>query len=130
MEHPDIVKLENVLNRVWEQRDTDKQREELKRELEVDEDIPAQIFLCSRCGQDYFPQRVVKVEQQDWNTGGTFRYWRSKHCNVWNKRLITQKIKDPFFIKSPSVCRDRRRHLLDMLQPQETGFDMLYKRNV
>lgn len=130
IEHPDVVKLENRLNKVWEQRDLDAQRLELKNELEVNEEIPAQIFYCKQCKQDYFPQRIVKVETQDWNTMGTFRYWRSKHCGVWNKRLITQKIKDLFFIKSPSVIRDRRRYKLDMLQPQETGFDMLYHKNV
>ena len=130
MEHPDIVKLENRLNKVWEQRDTESQRNELKKEYDVDEEIPAQIFYCKQCKKDYFPRRIVKVEQNDWNTGGTFRFWRSKHCGVWNVRLITQKIKDKFFIKSPSVRRDRRLHKLYMLQPQESGFNMLYGKNV
>lgn len=126
MEHPDVLKLENRLNKVWEQRDIQAQRDAVKNELDVNEDIPAQIFYCKNCKKDYFPQRVVKVEQYDWNTGGTFRFWRSKHCGMWNVRLITQKIKDKFFIKSPSVCRDRRRFKEDMLQPTESGFSMLY----
>ncbi len=130
MEHPDVIKLENRLNKVWEDRDNEAQRQAVKNELEVNEDIPAQIFYCSKCKKDYFPRRIVKVEQNDWNTGGTFRFWRSKHCGIWNIRLITQKIKDKFFIKSPSVCRDRRLHQLDMLQPFQTGFDMMYKKNV
>lgn len=129
-EHPDVVKLENRLHKVWEERDIEAQREAVKKELEVDEDIPAQIFYCKVCKKDYFPKRIVKVEQRDWNTNGTFRHWRSKHCGVWNTRLITQKIKDKFFIKSPSMIRDRRRYKLDMLQPQETGFDMMYGKNV
>lgn len=129
-DHPDLVKLENKLKDVWEARDLEAQIEQLKKELEVNEDIPASIFYCKVCKQDYFPKRVVKVEQNDWNTGGTFRFWRSKHCGTWNVRLITQKLHDKFFIKSPSVCRDRRIHKLDMLQPQESGFDMLYKKNV
>lgn len=91
MEHPDVVKLENRLNKVWEDRDNEAQRQAVKNELEVNEEIPAQIFYCSKCKQDYFPKRIVKVEQNDWNTGGTFRFWRSKHCGVWNVRLITQK---------------------------------------
>ena len=126
MEHPDVVQLENVLERVWEDRDIQAQRDAVKKEFDVDEEIPAQIFYCRACKKDYFPKRVVKVEQQDWNTGGTFRFWRSKHCGIWNVRLITQKIKDKFFIKSPSVCRDRRRFKEDMLQPTESGFQMLY----
>jgi len=126
MEHPDVVKLENRLNQVWEARDLEKQRAELKNELDVNEEIPAQIFYCKVCKKDYFPKRVVKVEQNDWNTGGTFRFWRSKHCGTWNVRLITQKLHDKFFIKSPSVCRDRRLNANDLIQPFQTGFNMLY----
>jgi hypothetical protein len=130
MEHPDVIKLENRLHKVWDERDNQALRDSIKKEYDVDEDIPSQIFYCKQCKKDYFPRRVVKVEQKDWTNHGIFRFWRSKHCGIWNVRLITQKVKDKFFIKSPSVIRDRRRHKLDMLQPQETGFDMLYKRNV
>jgi hypothetical protein len=128
VEHPDVVKLENKLAKIWEQRDAQARKDELKKELEVDENIPASIFYCDSCNVDYFPQRIVKVEQQDWNTSGTFRHWRAKHkeCGTWNIRLITQKIKDKFFIKSPSVLRDRRLNKNDILQPTETGFSMLY----
>lgn len=130
MEHPDVIQLENRLNKVWEERDIEKARDELKKELDVDEVIPASIFYCKECKKDYFPKRVVKVEQNDWNTGGKFRFWRSKHCGVWNARLISQKIHDKFFIKSPSVCRDRRINKNDLIQPFETGFNMLYGKNV
>jgi hypothetical protein len=127
MEHPDVIQLENKLNKVWEDRDTEAQREAMKKEYDVNEDIPASMFYCNKCKKDYFPKRIVKVEQEDWNTHGIFRFWRSKHCGVWNVRLISQKVNDKFFIKSPSVCRDRRVNKLDLLQPNETGFDMLYK---
>lgn len=130
MEHPDVIKLEKRLEKVWEDRDIVSQREELKKELDVNEEIPASIFYCKVCKKDYFPKKVVKVEQNDWNTGGTFRFWRSKHCKVWNVRLISQKLKDKFFIKSPSIIRDRRRFANDLLQPQQSGFNMLYSKNV
>lgn len=131
MEHPDIIKLENKLNSIWEDRDNQAIRDSLKKEQNIDEEIPAQMFYCSKCSIDYFPIRVIKVEQQDWNTNGIFRFWRAKHnCGNWNVRLISQKVNDKFFIKSPSVCRDRRKHLLDMLQIQDTGFDMLYRKHV
>jgi len=126
-EHPDTQKLENRLNKVWEERDREAMREALRKELDVDEDIPPQIFWCVKCKQDFFPKRVIKVESQDWDNSGVFRYWRAKHCGVWNVRLISQKVKDKFFIKSPSVIEDRRKHKEDLLQPTETGYDMLYK---
>lgn len=129
MEHPDVLKLENRLNKVWEDRDIEAQREAVKKEHDVNEDIPPQIFYCKVCKDDYFPSRIVKVESKDWNTDGIFRFWRSKHCGTWNVRLISDKLKDKFWIKSPSVIRDRRINRLDMLQPGETGFSMLYGRS-
>lgn len=125
-EHPDVVKLENTLNKVWATRDNQAIRDEIKKEYDVDEDLPPSIFYCTKCKQDYFPKRVVKVESNDWNTHGIFRFWRSKHCGKQNTRLISQKLKDKFFIKSPSVCRDRRLFANDLLQPTESGFSMLY----
>ena len=44
----------------------------------------------------------------------------------WAKRLISHKLKDPFWKLSPSVIRDRARYRRDMIQPNETGFNMLY----
>ncbi len=127
MEHPDVIKLENRLNQVWEDRDIVAQREAVKKEHDVNEDIPPQIFYCKCCKKDYFPSRVVKVESEDWNNNEVFRFWRSKHCGIWNVRLISEKIKDKFWIKSPSVLEDRRRNRLDLLQPGETGFNMTYE---
>jgi hypothetical protein len=129
-DHPDLVKLENKLKGIWEARDVEAQRDALKKELDINEDIPPQIFYCDVCDKDYFPRRIVKIEQDDWDNGGVYRYWRSKHCSKWHRRLINHKIKDKFWRKSPSVIRDRRLNSLDMIQPQETGFDMLYgKKN-
>lgn len=128
MEHPDVKNLENVLKKNWHKRDVEKARDVLRKQRDVDEDIAPGLFYCSKCKEDYVPKRVYKVESIDWNTNGVFRYWRSKHCKRWNTRLITDKIKDKFFIKSPSLIRDRRLMKLDMLQPGDTGFSMLYGR--
>jgi hypothetical protein len=125
-EHPDVKRLSDKLHSNWEKRSIDELRESIKKERDVDEDIPPNIFYCSKCEEDYYPRRVYKREVQDWNTKGIFRYWTSNHCDTWNTRLITDKVKDKFFINSPSVQRERRLRKLDMLQPGETGFNMLY----
>ena len=127
-EHPDVQRLENKLKNTWHKRDIEKARDVLRSERDVDEQIPPNIFYCSKCKQDYTPKRIYKIDSKDWNTNGIFRYWRSKHCKQWNTRLINDKTKDKFFIKSPSVIKDRRLRKLDMLQPGETGFQMLYGR--
>jgi hypothetical protein len=128
MEHPDVQKLENRLKKVWHKRDIEKARDVLRNEANVDEQLPPSIFYCSKCKKDYIPKRIYKVISYDWNTNQLFRYWRSKHCKRWNTRLITNKMRDKFFIKSPSVIKDRRLNKLDMIQPGETGFNMLYGR--
>ncbi|MFA6095911.1 MAG: hypothetical protein WC767_03675 [Candidatus Paceibacterota bacterium] len=126
-EHDDVVKLSDVMKRNWEERDREKRKKEIEKELNVDESIPASIFYCGKCAVDFKPPGAFKVEEDDWNTGGKFRYWKARHtCGAWSKRLISQKLKDPFWKLSPSVKADRARYRRDMIQPNETGFNMLY----
>jgi len=127
-DHPDYKRLENKLKSNWHKRDVTKLRELIAKEHDVDEQIAPSIFYCDKCKQDYTPERIYKREVKDWNNNGTFRYWQSKHCSKWNTRLISEKIKDKFFIKSPSIIRERRLRKQEMLQPGQSGYDMLYGR--
>lgn len=127
-EHDDVTRLAAVMNRNADERAAEKRKRERERELDVDESIPAVIFYCGPCGKDFTPRRIFKEEDQDWNRGGKFRYWKARHrdCGTWCKRLISDKAKDPFWRLSPSVKRQRALFKRDVLQPHETGFNMLY----
>jgi len=129
-EHDDVRRLRERLEGRWEERDREKMREALRKERDVNDDTPASIFYCRRCQCDFFPRIVFKSQEEDWNTGGTFRYWKAFHrlCGEPEKRLISDKLKDNFWRLSPSVKRQRAVFMKDMLQPQETGFNMLYGR--
>lgn len=127
-ERDDIARLRRCLEKIWEQRDTFEQRELIKKEHDVDDDVPAHIYYCSKCKKDYITNRAYKVSEVDWNRDGFFRYWKTKHkeCSTWNRRFISDKLKDPFWRLSPTMKKDRAKHYKDMLQPNETGFSMLY----
>lgn len=127
-EHDDIARLRRRLEKIWEQRDTFEQRELIKHEHDVDDDIPAHIYYCTKCKKEYSMNRAFKVSEIDWIRDSIFRYWRTKHkqCGTWNKRFITDKAKDPFWRLSPTIKQDRSKHYKDMIQPSETGFSMLY----
>lgn len=128
-DHDDVVKLRTVLEVKWAERDREKRKAALAKELDVDEDVPTNIFFCSKCVCDFRPRRAWKGEDEDWNTGGKFRYWKARHvCGTWSKRFISDKLKDPFWKLSPSVKRERAMFKRDILQPHETGFNMLYQR--
>ena len=128
MKHPDVEKLEKVLEKQWDKREVEEIRQAIKKERDVDETVAPMLFYCTECEHDYVPRKVTKIESDDWNLNEPFRFWRSVHdnCQTPNIRLITDKVKDKFFIHSETIKRDRRLHKLDMLQPQETGFNMLY----
>lgn len=126
-DHPDTKRLSQYLHKSWDRRDTEERREAAKRELDVDEYVPAVIYFCTDCNKEYVRNRAFKVEEDDWITGGKFRYWKTKHtCGKWCIRYISQKTKDPFFRLSPSLKIDRSKHYKDLLQPSQTGFSMLY----
>lgn len=126
-EHPDVIQLEKKLKDTWHKRDIKELREKIAQEKDVNEDVPPSLFYCKECDKDYVPNRIYKREVQDWNTEIPFRYWKARcHCDKWNTRLITDKVKDIFFVKSPTIKRERRLRKKDILQPQDTGYQMLY----
>lgn len=86
-------------------------------------------FWCNVCGKDFKAQAVKQVEI-DWsNISQSIAFYKTKHwCGAWCIRLITDKHKDAYWIRSRAVHRDRGSHFADMVQPHETGFSMLYRR--
>lgn len=86
-------------------------------------------FWCVRCGKDFKAQAVKQIEL-DWsNLGQSIAFYKTKHwCGAWCIRLVTDKFKDGYWIRSRAVNKDRGSHFADMLQPGETGFSMLYRR--
>jgi len=111
-DHPDIKRLNRHLEKIWDTRETNEKREMVKRENDINENIPAQIYYCTDCKKDYIRNRSFKVEEVNWNGEAPFRYWKTKHsCGKWCIRYITNKLKDPFWRKSKVMKKEISIHI-------------------
>lgn len=84
-------------------------------------------FWCDKCKQDFKSQTIREVET-DWsNTDQRIAFYRSK-CDKghWCIRLITDRHRDGFFVKSKLIALDRGNHFADIIQPFETNYNLLY----
>jgi len=109
-------------NRVKEQAERDKDIQMAKR-LEVTE------FWCDVCSED-FAELAWKQVETDWsNTAQRIAFYKSKHeCGNWCIKHITDKFNDPYWSESLQVANDRGKHHNDLIQPFESGYQLLYGR--
>jgi hypothetical protein len=84
-------------------------------------------FLCRKCGQEFKGVAVRQVEVPF--NGPPIAYYKHK-CDKghWCMRYITEKWKDPYWVRSKAVARDKGKRYKDMIQPHEEGFNLLYKK--
>lgn len=84
-------------------------------------------FYCSECDEDFKSMSVKEVEM-DWSCPTqNIAFYRSKCDNDhWCIRYITDKYHDPYWMNSPAVARDRGKHYKDIVQPFESGYQLLY----
>lgn len=82
-------------------------------------------FWCDKCKED-FTANTAKQTQDDWH-GREIAFYKTK-CwkGHWCIRHITDRLRDPYFIKSKKIIKDREKYNYDTLQPYEDGFNMVY----
>lgn len=132
-DHDDFKRLDKIYQERFEERDREKTKEgyQKENELEVNDGIktPLSDYYCKKCKKDYEDYRTTYLVQNDWErVGKKVSFWKSKHkpCGTWNIRYITDKLHDPYWTQSPKMKKDRGNYYRDMLQPSDSGFDMLY----
>ena len=108
-------------------RDREKEREERATLIASNKIKETVDFHCSRCSDDFKGEAIKQVEV-DWsNETQHIAFYKTKcFCGKWCIRLITDRHKDAYWFKSKNVARDRGRHHGDILQPFETGYNLLY----
>lgn len=86
-------------------------------------------FWCARCREDFMSE-TIRQDEADWEDPSDFRSLYKAKCpkGHWCVRLAMDKVKDPYFMRSRLVARERGEKALDILQPFESGYDMLYRR--
>lgn len=109
-------------------RDRIKALEERKKLIQEAKSVTLTDFWCNRCKKD-FKSLAYKQVEQDWNANQEIAFYKTKHfCGSWCIRLITDKLKDGFWVRSRFLALDRGNHFADTIQPHETGFNLLYGR--
>lgn len=84
-------------------------------------------FWCHTCKED-FKSMAIKEIEMDWSCPGqNIAFYKSK-CDKghWCIRLISDKVKDSFWMNSQAVARDRGKFSNAIIQPFETGYNLLY----
>lgn len=89
-------------------------------------DIELLDFWCDRCQIDFTARAKRQVDSWD-----KIAYYKTKHrCGEWAIRHITHRFRDAYFFRSKKVAYDRATNSREMLQPFQTGFNMMYgKKN-
>lgn len=84
-------------------------------------------FCCLKCGEEF---RGVAVRQIDIPFNGPPIAFYKHKCDKghWCMRYITEKWKDPYWVRSKAVARDRGKNYRDVIQSSEEGFNLLYKK--
>lgn len=84
-------------------------------------------FWCDTCKQD-FKSMSVRQFEIDWSNPAQYVAFYKTKCDKghWCIRLITDKQKDSYWQRSRAVARERQIHSNDIVQPFETGYNMLY----
>lgn len=129
-EHYHINELINRQEKRVKERNESRQR--IKDLEERDDDInKAQLFVlhnfwCNKCKKD-FKATAIKQVEEDWNANQRIAFYRTKCFNGhWCMRLITDKFKDGFNVKSKLLALDRGNHFNDIVQSFEEGYHLLY----
>lgn len=108
-----------------------REKEYAERQEEIDKAKSWDVieFFCTRCQED-FAHFAHKQVEADWsNPRQNIAFYKGKHdCGEWAIRYITDKFSDPYWLESPQVARDRGTHHNDLIQPFETGYQLLYGR--
>lgn len=102
-----------------------KERNDLIKEAHL---VAVTEFYCDKCKQD-FKSMAIKQIETDWTLNQFVAFYKAK-CDVghWCIRYITDKNADPYWMRSRAVARDRGTHYKEILQPGETGYNMMYKK--
>lgn len=129
-DHPYIRAL--ITNQEKKVKDRNYHRNRIKELSERDEEINKahnmvmHNFWCDKCKED-FKATAIKQVQQDWNADQRIAFYRTKcFAGHWCMRLITDKFKDGFNVKSRLLALDRGNHFNDIVQSYETNYNLLY----
>lgn len=107
-------------------KDRESARRDAVSEIAGSKEVTLTDFWCERCRLDFKAVAQRQIEE-DWTSDGQIAFYKTK-CfrGHWCIRLITDKVRDPYWRRSRAVAKDRAKHSADLIQPFEEGFNLLY----
>lgn len=100
----------------------EKKRDQVLKDIAGFKDIDFLDFYCKRCEKDFCGRAKKQVDS--WRN---IAYYKLKHrCGNWCIRHITNREKDPYYYYSKKVAKDRGDNYKNLIQPFESGFNLLY----
>lgn len=128
--HPHIQHLIETQDKRAKARTEFREKEKIKQEREdlIKDSKPFAVveFWCEKCKKDFIAQTVREITQNPYSSERD-AFYRTKHwCGSWCIRYITDREHDPYWYRSRKVRADRRRYRNDVLQPFESGYNLLY----
>lgn len=102
--------------------DIERARDQNLKDIQGFKDIEFLDFWCDDCKVDFTGRAKKQVD--NWSPKA---YYKIKHtCGKWCIRHITERFLDKYFFKSKKVAYDRGKAYAEMLQPFESGFNLMY----
>lgn len=100
----------------------EKRRDQNLKDIAGFKDIELLDFWCDRCKVDFIGRAKKQIDSWE-----PIAYYKIKHmCGQWSLRRITDRLRDLYFFKSKKVALDRGKAFIDMIQPFESGYNMVY----
>ena len=103
-----------------------KGNEERDKEITLAKVVEIKDFWCNECEEDFTTVGMKHIDS--WTP---IAYYKTKHeCGNWCMRHITDKHKDVYWFESMKVAKDKASHSVDMLQPHESNFQLMYGKKI
>lgn len=100
----------------------EKRRDQDLKDIAEFKEVELLTFWCDRCRVDFTGRARKQIDS--WVP---IAYYKIKHpCGTWTLRRVTDRLNDLYWFKSKAVAIDRGVGFNDLLQPFESGYNMLY----
>lgn len=102
--------------------EVEKRRDQNLKDIKEFKDVELLDFWCDRCKVDFVARAKKQIDSWE-----PIAYYKIKHtCGWWTLRRITDRLNDLYWFKSRKVASDRGKATVDVLQPFESGYNMVY----
>ena len=130
-EDPHIKALKDRTSRRSEEREKYRDAKKLEGEREgIIADTPQEIikdYWCRKCEKDLVIVSQKCIESDWTNSGQRIAYYAGQcPCGAILKRRISDSFSDPYHLESEKIKKQRIEHYKDIIQPHESGYQMLY----